>query len=503
MVHSNKMIYVFLLAVAVLCGCSQREEAENGSPTGDGQSGTAYVQFLLQANGSASSTTRSPEDSYSYVQGTAEEYKVNTARVYLFDTATKLFVKSVQLSGLTRSGTDASGNIIYETERVAIPQGTFDIFVIANSDRKMNQNSEEEFLADVDNASYVRGAIEDISAGVVMANRASDNLATVIVNREDNKDNVIGITLERVLARLDIAKSAESFPLTDDNSRQYASVTLTGHYVVNLAKTFYTFRHTAVLTDLTEPEWNLYEHFGKVNDVNGYVIDPYFFKKTINATNFTNADKYYEHFFGDYSNPNAVTWTAFKPVGETPQYNTMYCLENCMLAPAQKNGYSTGVIFKAKLEPYNSVYHLAADGQTLELITDKSKYPEVLYYFNCKFYDSPEALAVALGVASVSGVNLDIYNARKFEKSDGGYFCYYVYWIRHYDNYKPTNMGVMEFAVVRNNLYRMLITNVSGLGWGEPDLPVDPDIPDEGETFLKVVLNVKPWIVRDLTNIVL
>ena len=62
-------------------------------------------------------------------------------------------------------------------------------------------------------------------------------------------------------------------------------------------------------------------------------------------------------------------------------------------------------------------------------------------------------------------------------------------------------MGVMEFGIVRNNLYRMLITKISGLGYNE--MIVDPDKPDEGETYLKVVLNVKPWIVRDLTNIVL
>ena len=60
-------------------------------------------------------------------------------------------------------------------------------------------------------------------------------------------------------------------------------------------------------------------------------------------------------------------------------------------------------------------------------------------------------------------------------------------------------MGVMEFGIVRNNLYRLLVTNVSGLGYQEPN--VNPDIPDEGETYLKVVLNVKPWIVRDQTNI--
>ena len=59
----------------------------------------------------------------------------------------------------------------------------------------------------------------------------------------------------------------------------------------------------------------------------------------------------------------------------------------------------------------------------------------------------------------------------------------------------------MEFGVVRNNLYRMLITGVSDLGDGGS--PIDPNTPDEGETYLKVVLSVKPWTVRDLTNIVL
>ena len=303
-----------------------------------------------------------------------------------------------------------------------------------------------------------------------------------------------------MLARIDVAKGSDAFQLTDNNSKQYASISLEGYYIVNLAKYYYSYRHTAVLTSMDEPNWNINEHFGNVNDVNGYVIDPYFFKKTIDATDFTNTDKYYENFFGDYSNPNAVEWKSFKPAGGTPQYNTTYCLENCTLAPAQKNGYSTGVIFKARLEPYNNVYHLGANGN-MELVTDKTKYPEVLYYYNYNFYDSAEALAAAIGIASLTGTNLDIYQAKKFEKGDNGYECYYTYWIRHLDNYKSTIMGVMEFAVVRNNLYRMLITNVSGLGYHVPT--INTDTPDEGETYLKVVLNVKPWIVRDLTNIVL
>ena len=500
MIHLKKTTAALFLIGTALCSCSQYEDIDVNDDNGENKQETAGVVFRFRTNISSDPSTRSAEDSYSYTQGSPDEYKVNNARVYLFDTPTKLFVKSFLLTDLVRLGSDVNGNIIYETEHVPVPQGTYDIFVTANTDRQINKTTEAEFLADIDSISYVRGHIEDISKGVIMTNRASDNSATVIENSPENEDNVINITLERVLARIDIAKGRETFQLTDENSKMYATITLDGYYIVNFPKYYYTYRHTAVLTSMTEPNWNISEHFGNVKDVNGYIVDPYFFKKSIDASAFTNAEKYYENFYGDYNNPNAVTWTSFKPVGDEPQYNTVYCLENCCLAPAQKNGYSTGVIFKAKVEPYNNVYHLSSDGNMV-LVTDKNSYPEVLYYFNYNFYDSAEALASAIGVTSVDGANLDIYKAKKFEKTDDGYRSYYTYWIRHLDNFKPTSMGVMEFGIVRNNLYRMLITNVSGLG--VPDKVIDTDIPDEGETHLKVVLNVKPWIVRDLTNIVL
>jgi len=471
-------------------------DVQSETPSSDDVS----IVFRLQTN--TTSATRSVEDSYSHVQGTPDEYKVTTARVYLFDAPTKLFVKSLQLTDLKRAGSDASGNITYETERVAVSPGTYDIFVTANTSRLIDKKTEAEFLADIDSLTYARGLVSDISGGIVMTNRAVANAGTVLENKNNNINtpNVVSVTLERVLARIDIAKSAESFQLTDKNGKLYATVTLDGYYIVNLPKHYYSYRHTAVLTSMEEPEWTLSENFGDVKDVDGYVVDPYFFKKTFDASGFTNADKYYEHFFGDYNNPQAVTWTAFKPVAETPQYNTAYCLENCTMVAAQKNGYSTGVMFRAKLEPNNNVYRLNAAGNP-ELITDKTQYPEVLYYYNNNFYASAEALATAIGITDVSYENLSLYQARKFEKSDDGYRCYYPYWIRHMDNYKPTTMGVMEFGVVRNNLYRMLITNVSDLGYQEPI--IDTDTPDEGETYLKMVLNVKPWIVRDLTNIVL
>lgn len=495
MLQLKQIFYPLLVATAFLCSCSQTEDITVNDSNKEQTVEDSKVVFRLRSNTSAS--TRSAEDSYTHVQGTADEYKVNVARVYFYDNKTKLFVKSAVLSGITFYGTDGSGNIIYETEPISVQQGTYDIFVTANTNRLIKKEKEEQFLADVDSITYTQALIENISGGIVMSNRASDNLATVISKSNDNDVNVINISLERVLARLDIAKAQETFEVTDNEGVQYASVTLDGYYIVNLPKYYYTYRHTAVLTSMDEPEWNVMTHFGNVSDVNGYVVDPYFFKKTIDATGFTNADKYYEHFAADYSDPNQVRWSSFNTVSVTPNYKTAYCLENCSLTPAQKNGYSTGVIFKAIMEPHDNVFHLNGSG-ALERITDKSLYPEVLYYFQHKFYDSAEALSAAV---SAVGSPTNKYQARKFEKTDDGYRCYYRYWIRHLDNLKPTEMGVMEFSIVRNNLYRMLITSVSDLG--DETAVIIPDTPDEGETYLRVVLNVKPWIVRDLTNIVL
>lgn len=495
MFQSKQFLYSLLMATALLCGCSQNEISTSGDGKKDIAQENLNVVFQLRSN--SSNATRSVEDSYNHVQGTAAEYKVNSVRVYLFDSATKLFAKSFSLSGITFAGTDAGGNVIYDADPVAVPLGKYDIFVTANTNRLIEGKKEDEFLADIDNMTYSEALIEDISGGVVMVNRASDNLA-VDLTRSGNSDvNMISITLERVLARLDIAKSAEIFEVTDNNGSIYAKVKLDGYFIVNLPKSFYTYRHTAVLYTLEEPDWTLPTNFSNVSDVNGYVIDPYFFNKTIDASGFNNEDKYYVNFSCDYSNPDNVRWNSFNAAKQTPEYKTAYCLENCSLLPAQKNGYSTGVLFKAIVEPYNNVYHLNSSGD-MELITDQSRYPETLYYFNCKFYDSAEALAVAV---NTSGSATGKFQARKFEKSDDGYRCYYKYWIRHLDNNNPTEMGGMEFAVVRNNLYRMLITGVSDLGEGTTE--IIPDTPDEGETYLQVLLNVKPWIVRDLTNIIL
>ena len=87
-----------------------------------------------------------------------------------------------------------------------------------------------------------------------------------------------------------------------------------------------------------------------------------------------------------------------------------------------------------------------------------------------------------------------------------GFYFYYFYWNRHNDNGRNGGMGPMEFAVVRNNVYKLSVTRISQLGHprissNDPDKPT-PDKPDEdGKLYFTVNVEVLPWTVR-VNNII-
>lgn len=112
-------------------------------------------------------------------------------------------------------------------------------------------------------------------------------------------------------------------------------------------------------------------------------------------------------------------------------------------------------------------------------------------------------------IATSENVKFTLYQSseEEIEKEDGkkekvkGYYCYYYYWNRHNDNGLDTSMGPMEFGVVRNNVYKLAVTEISQLGHprlseNDPD-PENPDNPDEsGKIYFKVSVKVLPWVVR-------
>lgn len=507
-VFSLKKCSLLLLSfLGGLCSCINDDVPTGSSQVAQGDPDGNVVFNLIVPN-SGSSLTKSTETSEEYETGLKEEYTVNKVIVYLFDATTGAFRYSFNLSSLSPNGFSSGKQqlVKYQTVRLKVEEeGMYNIYAIANANITKPFVNEAKFLAEIDDKSYRDGVLWSPGQGLIMTTRADnsgyytnykgENRNVYLRNLGSNETpKEVNLVLERVLAKIEVGVGREKclFTLNDSNNNPYADVELTNYYPINLPKKFYLHRHVDKLASFPtkEPEESEFtvenENFGEVKDQNenGYVVDPYFFKKTEkDAANFDNTDEYYAFPLKVPQDWIALQWPKS---GNTPEYAQFYCLENCMYKTAQKNAYSTGVHFRAKITP------------TATRIIG-SVNPDTLYYANYTFYDGWNTLSSRINVAGLTGNSDDTALAgrgiKRFIKDDQGkYYCYYNYWIRHLDNNKSNEMGVMEFAVVRNNIYRLNITGISGLGSGSPE--IDPGKDDETEVLLNMNINVLPWIIR-------
>lgn len=76
------------------------------------------------------------------------------------------------------------------------------------------------------------------------------------------------------------------------------------------------------------------------------------------------------------------------------------------------------------------------------------------------------------------------YGARTYEDAT----CYYTWWIRHANDGDDKTNGVMEYAIVRNNIYELNVTKISSLGGY---------IPNEEEKGFIVNVYVKDWTLLE------
>lgn len=76
------------------------------------------------------------------------------------------------------------------------------------------------------------------------------------------------------------------------------------------------------------------------------------------------------------------------------------------------------------------------------------------------------------------------YGARTYEDAT----CYYTWWIRHANDGSEETNGVMEYAIVRNNIYELNVTKISSLGGY---------IPNEEEKGFVVNVYVKDWTLLE------
>lgn len=189
-----------------------------------------------------------------------------------------------------------------------------------------------------------------------------------------------------------------------------------------------------------------------------------------------------------------------------------YCKENTIPgATNQLKGFTTAIVFKAELDSENETIAEAMDAN------------ETLYMFENILYgswddvedaasksDAPATLVAA--VAQVNSCSDDLkengsaYTTAGFTgyspDENNHYYCYYYYYNRHNDNLDPAKMGPMEYAVVRNNVYKLSIDKIKKIGHpDDPSLdpePEDPSDPNESiNYYFNVTAKVLPWVVRE------
>lgn len=487
----NQLMSLLLFAAVTQYSCINDADVAFSDETHSDSNGNLALFFEIPNV----ALSRSAESSGVTEVGSKEEYAVKSLTVYLFDSTTKTLKDQQELKNINQTGANGQ-KIQYTADKITVNPGTYNIFAIANGKAITgNISTQDAFLNAVDGITYSEGKIPSVPAnGFVMTNRGAANL-NVEVSKPTDSDKVtsVSIGLERVVAKIELTQKQETFPLKDPAGKVYCTIKLNNFRMLNLATQFYTFRHTAVLNDFQEPGAYTDENFGDVNDENGYVIDPYFFKKTVEgAKDFTNADGFFAQALVNLD-INDSNWAG---MAQANSWSHIYCLENCMYIDAQLNAYSTGVMFKANMDiATDRVFDENGDN-----ISNPSNWTTRLFYFNYNFYTSVDAIRKLVlnnlpeDITDESDTKtLAKYSIKRFQKSEN-YSCYYNYWIKHEDN-NSTEMGVMEFGIVRNNIYRLSISKVAGLGSGEPY--IEPEQPDEYKAELDINIDVFPWAVRN------
>ena len=391
----------------------------------------------------------------------ASESLITHVRLYFFGSDSRRLVACHDIDDISPLSTSVEDeyDLTYLLPAVKMPPGFYDVFAIANYDRLPdNVSTEADMLALQDSVTYASGIMSTLSdKGAIMTNCASSSLRQDFTNRTGSHV-FVDVSMERAVAKVTIGKGSDRFELKHEGET-YATVNLTNYKFVNLNTRFFLFRHTARLEGFRQPaEYVLPDNFSPDTDgPNTYVIDPTFFRKDGTAASYDYLQTVFRHYY------TREAETDFAGLPAAGKYGTAYILENCAYRPFQNNGTSTGIIFKASVNPV-CVYLYDNMSHSLVKETRPETYAETLYLFEGKFYNSVRALNFASGLEldelhAYTDAELAGYGVKQVRYYMGVFETYYSYWIGH-----SSLDGAMAYGIVRNNFYQLQVASVGSLG---------------------------------------
>lgn len=452
-------------------------------------------------------------------------------------------VATFNVGSYTEPGNGIDRTYTTTPQQVDLDDGTYNVLVVANPGADW-WTGQSLTLADVRNhiqTTAWTASGSDYSDFVMTS--AADATLTLNSNPENNPAKAT-VNVERMAARLDY-KAEASYPCTDP-AYTGATVEITGAALVNnLTAGSYIIKRVADDVNGTNLSYLGNETADENGAATNYVLDPWTASKNGNlyGTWFMNGSSD-PNWWAGYVQPG----TPVSDGAETWQ-RIGYTLENTTAADAAGSDYSTGVVFKAKFNPqgvanytdgetffaygtkiYASMEDMMAGfygskfddldnitscatwGDVKQFITstlltnDPSGYNKYLeglaegkddsetvanassltwgnYMLNECGYSKDENGKVVLDQnGNVTRIALQPYGTRTYEDAT----CYYTWWVRHSNDNDDTKKGIMEYAIVRNNIYKLTVNSVYSLG-GE--------VPEEESLIVDVYVN--DWLLLD------
>lgn len=535
------MMGLAALLLTTWSACSDDTDIPGGENPEEARAYTTVTIAVPNGVAETRAGTTADTDDNTTEAGSEDEYKVKTANLYLFpggasssfgSAKLKEIISIGQFTQMTASTADAK-TIVWTSKKTALTPGDYRIYIVVNgtvngvTDGSKNSLTEADFLAKTTaDATGVIAAVPE--AGLVMASRSPNNdktntLPYIAQTITKDPEQTIVATVERMMGKItvtaggaNVASAANvytSFSTTVTAIGNITNITLKGYYVVNARKEGYYFRHVDKESTATNPLTEA--NYGNSTTSLPYVVDPKTYSKTYSGTPAALAGSYADWYL---QGSGAFGLLSFGSFGGTytamPGYSSAaaetkvaaYCHENTMLKDKQKNGYTTGIVFKAEIAPSKMMQKKAGSGGVEENSTFTSM--SEIFYHSGIFYKDIAALKEA-GVlladgttsSSAGGAPADLKknDVQCFKKgsADGKFVCYYPYWIKHIPS-ENTAEDVMEFGIVRNNVYKVTVTGIQGVGKDgvTEDIITDTETDDPTTVLLNVKLSIKPWIVR-------
>ena len=518
----KKFYYVAasILSLGMLASCNNDDTI--GAGTGNNDTTGAYLTLTLTGANTGNSRTQEGQDGTETGLSSPDENAITSALVLLCNED-----GIVQEKHETTVSAVAGNTQYMETARIRVNTGTYNVYVIANPGNvgdNINVATNETTGTDI-NTFEIDGITADGMTGTngfassgnfLMFNECNGSEdtagASITVGSENTYDNPAtnkeAIKLDRLAAKIRYDENEDGVTITNAKTDLQAleSITFDGIALINGIKKTY-----------------LQQHWGKAT-ATATAAEQY---DNILLTPTVETDKdasfYYRWDYYSTVTPRGSELEDYTEVTDNKKEFTkgnLYCMENnsfstkdnCFATNADKQGNTTGVLFKATATVNDCDTYTDAEKETISCFYGyNGEYFATLSALAAKYTelfesgaDAAEAELQAIFDGTATGDNVPTtlsdfrlkYDLHVYENC----VMYYTYYIKdqNYIAAKGTAAAAPYHSVMRNTIYDLIIDSVKGIGDDVPggwNPDVDPEEPVDEPTYLQVRCTVNPWVL--------